>query len=350
MASSGSGWEIFTEHPVNVGVPQVSISGPTLFLLYTKDLHDDVICNIAIYVNDTTLYSKCDQASDLWQQLELASELESDQRDTVDWGRKWVVDFNAGKTQLVSFDRSKNTGAIGVKMDGSVLEEKTSFKMLGLTFSSKLDWSSYIASVAKTASKKIGALIRSMKFLSPEVALYLYKCTIRPCMEYCCHVWAGAPSYYLELLDKLQKWICRTVGLSFAASLEPLAHHRNVASLSLFYRYYFGRCSSELVQLVPLPYSRGRSTRCSDRLHDFSVTIPRCYKDFYVNSFFPRTARLWNALPIECFPLTYDLSGFKSRINRYLLTVGSFRTDFLYAVTFSVLLFLVTPSQLKKRA
>ena len=81
---------------------------------------------------------------------------------------------------------------------------------------------------------------------------------------------------------------------------------------------------SKLAQLVPLPYSRGRSTRYSDRLHDFSVTIPRCYKDVYVNSFFPRTARLWNSLPIECFPLTYDLSGFKSRINRYLLTVGSF--------------------------
>ena len=125
---------------------------------------------------------------------------------------------------LVSFDRSKNTGAIDVKMDGSVLEEKTSFKMLGLTFSCKLDWGSYIVSIAKTAFKKIGALIRSMKFLSPEVALYLYKSTIRPYMEYCCHVWAGASSCYLELLDKLQKRICRTVGPSLAASLEPLAH------------------------------------------------------------------------------------------------------------------------------
>ena len=169
----------------------------------------------------------------LWQQLELASELESDLRDTVDWGRKWLVDFNAGKTQLVLFDRSKNTGAIDVKMDGSILEEKTSFKMRGLTFSSKLDWGSYIVSIAKTASKKIGALIRSMKFLSPEVALYLYKSTIRPCMEYCCHIWAGAPSCYLELLDKLQKQICRTVGPSLAASLEPLAHRRNVASIGI---------------------------------------------------------------------------------------------------------------------
>ena len=99
--------------------------------------------------------------------------------------------------------------------------------MLGLTFSSKLVWGSYIISIAKTASKKIGALIRSMKFLSPEVPLYLYKFTIHPCMEYCCHLWAGAPSCYLELLDKLQKRICRTVGPSLAASLEPLAHCQN---------------------------------------------------------------------------------------------------------------------------
>ena len=122
----------------------------------------------------------------------------------MDWGKKWFVDFNAGKTQLGWFDRSDNTGAIDVKMDGSVLEEKSFFKMLGLTFSSKLDWGSYIIVIAKTASKTIRALIRSMKFLSPEVTLYLYKSTICPCMEY------------------------------------------------LFYRYYFGRCSSELAELVPL--------------------------------------------------------------------------------------------------
>ena len=116
----------------------------------------------------------------------MASELESDLQDFVDWGRKWLVDLNAGKTQLFSFDWSNNTDAIDVKMDGSVLEGKSSFKMLGLTFSCKLDWGSYIISIAKTASKKIGALIHSMKFLSPEVALYLYKSTICSCMEYYC--------------------------------------------------------------------------------------------------------------------------------------------------------------------
>ena len=88
---------------------------------------------------------------------------------------KWLVDFTAVKTQLVSFDLSNNIGSIDVKMDGSVLEKKSSFKMLGLTFSLKLDFGSYIISIAKMAFKKIGALICSMKFLSSEVTLYLHK-------------------------------------------------------------------------------------------------------------------------------------------------------------------------------
>ena len=69
-----------------------------------------------------------------------------------------------------------------------------------------------------------------------------------------CHICTGAPSCYLELLDKLQKQICRTVGPALAASLEPLGHCQNVASLNLFYRYFFGRYSSELAQLVPLTF------------------------------------------------------------------------------------------------
>ena len=125
----GSRWEVFTR---------------ILFLLYINDLADDVICNIAIYAD--TL--KCDQAS--WQQLDLASDLESDLQDTVDRGKKWLVDFHTEKNLL---DKFNNIGAIDVEMDGSIREEKSSFKMLVLTFS-KLDLGSYIIPIAKTASRK----------------------------------------------------------------------------------------------------------------------------------------------------------------------------------------------------
>ena len=97
----------------------------------------------------------------------MASELESDLRDTLDWCGKWLVDFNARKTQLVSFSWSNNNGFIDVKMDGSVLEEKSYFKMLGLTFSSKLDWGLTLSLLLKLPPRNIC----SMKFLSPEVAL-----------------------------------------------------------------------------------------------------------------------------------------------------------------------------------
>ena len=85
------------EYPVNAGVLQGSILGPALFLLYINDLPANAIRDIGIHATDTALYSRCDQVSDLWQQLELASELESDLRETLDWVKKWLVGLNAGK-------------------------------------------------------------------------------------------------------------------------------------------------------------------------------------------------------------------------------------------------------------
>ena len=91
------------------------------FSYYTSFDLDDVMCNITIYADDTTLYSKCYQAYDMWQHLQLASDLESDLRDIVDWGKKCLVDVNAGKTVLVLFNRSSNTGATNVKWIGLLL-------------------------------------------------------------------------------------------------------------------------------------------------------------------------------------------------------------------------------------
>ena len=125
--------------------------------------------------------------------------------------------------------------------------------------------------------------------------------TLLSCLGWC-------PELLLGIVDKLQKWTCWIVGPLLAASLEPLDHCQNVATLGLFSRYGFVRCSSKLAQLVVLCYSRGGFSGYSDSLHYFSVMIPRCYKDVYVKNFFPCTSSLWNSFPIECFPLIYDQS------------------------------------------
>ena len=152
------------------------------------------------------------------------------------------------------------------------------------------------------------ALICSLKFLLPEVALYLHESTVRSCMEYCCRIWADAPSCYSEFKDSYENG---NVGFwSFTCCLFwTLGSSSSKFSQLKFFlsRYYFGRCLSELAQLVPVSYSRGKCTRYSDKLHEFSVTIPRFCEDVYVNSFFLRTARLWYCLPIAYRMLSFDL-------------------------------------------
>ena len=168
----------------------------------------------------------------------------------------------------------------------------------------------------------IGALILSLllnlspRKLEPWFVLWSFLLLRLLCISInllCGHVWAGG-HVWTGAFVKLQKRICRIVGPLLAASYELLTHHWNVASLSLFYRYYFGWCSSEMALLVPPPYSCKRSARYSDRLDDLSVTIPTFARMSM------STVSFRNSLPIECFPLLYDLSGFKSRINWHLLT------------------------------
>ena len=108
------------EYPVNTRVPKVSVLSPKVFLLCINHL-SDVVCNTVIYADDTTLCSNFDKASYFWQQLELASEVESERQDTVDWDKKWLIYFNARKTQLVLFDPLNSSGAIDVKMNKSFI-------------------------------------------------------------------------------------------------------------------------------------------------------------------------------------------------------------------------------------
>ena len=99
---------------------------------------------------------------------------------------------------------------------------------------------------------KVGSLYRACHYLSPECILHLYKSVIRPCMEYCCHIWGGAPADVLGFLTSIQERIANVVGPTLAATLQPVSHCRDVASFSLFYQYYHGHCSAELYLLSVL--------------------------------------------------------------------------------------------------
>ena len=185
--------------------------------------------------------------------------------------------FNATKTKLLSFHRYRDPNLVPVEMNGIALPEKSSFRLLGIPFTPSMDWKPYIQSIAKAASRRVGSLYRAQRFHTPETILHLYKSTIRPCMEYCSHIWGGAPkSHGLDLLDRVQKRVVNLVGPELSAGLHPLSHRRDVASLSLFYKYYNGNCSSELANLVPCRRVTVRTTRFSERLHPHAVDPPKC--------------------------------------------------------------------------
>ena len=168
---------------------------------------------------------KCDQTSDLWQQLEVASEFESNLPGTMDWVRKCLVDFNARRIQLTSFDKLNNSGAISGKIMGLILKKIYLLECWDCLLLITWIGASCTVSIAENASKKIRALIHCVKFVSSEVALYPYKSyTIF-------HVWTGSSSCCLDMLDKLQKQVCWTVGPSLFTYLDSLAHRQNVTSL-----------------------------------------------------------------------------------------------------------------------
>ena len=166
------------------------------------------------------------------------------------------------------------------------------------------------------ASRMVGSLFRSKRFLTPAAILYLYKSQIRPRMEYCCHIWAGASQQSLSSLDRIQSRIRYLVGDSLFSTLQPLSHRRNVASLALLYRYYNGRCSNELHEMVPPRKTFARNTRFSANVHPHFLEVDTSVQNFHRQSFFPRTATLWNSLPPYCFPKHYDLVSFKIRVNK----------------------------------
>ena len=134
------------------------------------------------------------------------------------------------------------------------LDISSSFPQLGLSVSSNLTWKPHIISIAKHTSQKLGFLSKVRGYFSPSQLLTIYKSKIRPSLEYCSHVWGGAPKSSLNLLDRIQSKAIRLINNpNLTNSLESLSHRCLVADLSIFYRYFHGHCSQEIKNIIPEP-------------------------------------------------------------------------------------------------
>ena len=249
--------------------------------------------------------------------LAMSSTINSDLQSISEWGTRNLVKFNTSKTQLLTISLSNTPSNYPIIFEDSEIPSLNSFNILGLQISSSLSWRDHIVQIAKSASKKLGVLFRCKQYFNSAQLFKLYTGFIRPCLEYCSHIWGSSP--YTSLLDRIESKAIRLIGdPSLTSTLDPLSVRRKVASLSLFYHYYFGHCSDELATCIPPPMARPRSTRQATFAHNYCVELSNARINRFSDGFFPSTSHLWNFLPSSVFPASFNLPSFKRQVYHHL--------------------------------
>ena len=249
-------------YSINAGVPQGSVISPVLFILFISNLLTSTSSGIHSFADDTFLSSSFsfnpnDHAStNIQLHRNISASLLSNDLTVIDN----LVSFNQSKTKQAVISRKRDQNFSAVLMNGDELGTSASFTQLGLSLSSNLTWKTHIHSLAKHESQKLGFLARPRGFFSSSHLLSIYKSQTRPSLEYCSHVWGGAPKSTLCLLDKFQSKAIRLINNpNLTKSLQPLSHRRLVGDLSIFYRYLNGHCSQEIREIIPVPLKRVRN-------------------------------------------------------------------------------------------
>ena len=299
--------------PVTSGVPQGSVLGPILFLVYINDLPESITSQVRLFADDTAIYLTInDRQTD-------NTTLQKDLDTLQDWSKQWDMSFNPTKCQVIQTTKAKSPIPTSYTLHGQTLETVSSARYLGVDISSNLSWNTHVERVATNANRTLGFLKRNIKCKSRKIRECTYSSLIRPQLEYASSVWDPHTRSNIDRIEMVQRRAARwTLGeyarqTSVSALLDRLGwrsleQRRADARLCLFYKIVNGLVA------VPVPEYIVGLNRVSRHNHSLGYIQIHTGASYYKYSFFPLSIVQWNALPAEVV-LTGDFNKFKSSVN-----------------------------------
>lgn len=304
--------------PVLSGVPQGSVLGPILFLLYINDLPSQLKSDCRLFADDCILFRPILSRHD-------NEILQTDLDKLAAWESSWLMAFNPDKCNSMSVSKSHTPTQTTYYLRGHPLEIVESSKYLGITIDHKLHWKPHITNIANRANSVLGLLKRNLRNAPPSIKERAYNTLVRPHLEYCCSVWDPHQLYLAKNLEMVQRRAARFTlnryhnTSSVSDMLDqlawtPLAQRRVVSRLCLVYKMCHGLVAIPLQPYLPPPL------RISRHCHSLSYARFSPRSDFFKYSCFPRTIVQWNALP-ELIVTLPSAATFRAAVQSHYETV-----------------------------
>lgn len=300
---------------VTSGVPQGSVLGPLLFLVFINDIADNIDIPLRLFADDCIIYKKIGDLDDNYKLQKALDEI-------FKWCTQWQMKLNYDKTAVMTVSCQKRPILFSYNLSGQSLQRVNEFKYLGLIFNNKLNWNLHLETTVNKARGTLFALRRKLKFADPDTKLIAYKAFVRPILEYASSVWSPYTKVGINKLESIQKQAARFIYNNFnrntsptqllaRAQLQSLDKRADVERLKILYNILNG--SIHIDSTSYLQPSLSGSSRLN---HSRSLRQYRFTNDCYRYSFFPRAIRGWNNLSNDIVTLT-SVHAFIAAVERY---------------------------------
>ena len=271
---------------VTSGVPQGSVLGPILFLIFINDLPQSLSSKVKLFADDAILYLEVASADDCQM-------LQSDLNKLTEWEEKWLMSFNLSKCEVLTVTCKKQPTLFNYSMHDQILNRVKSTKYLGVTKTSDMNWNKHINQTAGKANQMLGFVKRNIKTRSHNIKTKAYKALVRPRLEYCASVWDPHTQSAIQKIEMVQRRAARYVlrryhnTSSVSDMLEQLqwptlAQRRCCLRLTMLYKI-----KNSIVTIDPTPYLK--PIRTTTRTNSLSFLPYRCNTESFKHAYFPRT-------------------------------------------------------------